>query len=117
MKQVILYSAHKQQVLSTDLSALHQFKYLPMQDMLPLKYSDEIIIQDQVEKIRLPIEKCCWQDNYGNRREILAAFDAQGNFLGVIVKQKHGYRVQRTDGKSRVKDTLAAAFASIRRSN
>lgn len=44
-------------------------------------------------------------------------YDAQGNFLGVIVKQKHGYRVQRTDGKSRVKDTLAAAFASIRRQN
>lgn len=75
MKQVTLYSAHKQQILSTDLSALHQFKYLPMQDMLPIKYSDEIIIQDQVEKIRLPIEKYCWQDNYGNRREILAAFD------------------------------------------
>lgn len=44
-------------------------------------------------------------------------YDSQGNFLGVIVKQKHGYRIQRTDGKSRVKDTLAQAFASIRRSN
>jgi hypothetical protein len=44
-------------------------------------------------------------------------FDASGNFLGVIVKMKKGYRIQRTDGKSRVKDTLAEAFASIRRSN
>lgn len=45
-------------------------------------------------------------------------FDASGNFLGVIVKAGKGkYRVQRVDGKSRIKDSLAEAFASIRRSN
>lgn len=44
-------------------------------------------------------------------------FDASGNFLGVIVKAKTGYRVSRIDGKTRMKATLAEAFASIRRSN
>jgi hypothetical protein len=45
-------------------------------------------------------------------------YDASGTFLGVIVKAGRGkYRVQRVDGKSRLKDSLAAAFASIRRSN
>ena len=44
-------------------------------------------------------------------------FDDRGNFLGLIIKQKDGYRVQRIDGKSRVKKTLAQAFASIARSN
>lgn len=44
-------------------------------------------------------------------------YDLSGNFLGVIVKMKRGYRVVRVDGKTREKDTLAAAFASIKRSN
>lgn len=44
-------------------------------------------------------------------------YDASGQFLGVIVKMKRGYRIVRTDGKTREKDTLAAAFASIKRSN
>lgn len=45
-------------------------------------------------------------------------YDASGQFLGVIVKAGKGkYRVQRTDGKSRLKDSLAAAFASIKRAN
>lgn len=44
-------------------------------------------------------------------------FDDRGNFLGLIIKCKEGYRVQRIDGKSRVKPTLAQAFASIARSN
>lgn len=44
-------------------------------------------------------------------------YDSSDNFLGVIVKMKRGYRVVRVDGKTREKDTLAAAFASIKRSN
>lgn len=45
-------------------------------------------------------------------------FDASGNFLGVIVKAGKGkYRVQRVDGKTRLKDSLADAFASVRRAN
>lgn len=44
-------------------------------------------------------------------------YDPAGNFLGVIVKAKTGYRVQRSDGKSRMKSTLAEAFASIKRAN
>lgn len=44
-------------------------------------------------------------------------YDASGNFLGVIVKAKTGYRVSRIDGKTRMKPTLAEAFASIKRSN
>lgn len=44
-------------------------------------------------------------------------YDPQGNFLGVIVKTKGGYRVTRTDGKSRMKASLAEAFASVRRAN
>lgn len=45
-------------------------------------------------------------------------FDASGNFLGVIVKAGKGkYRVTRVDGKTRLKDSLADAFASVRRAN
>lgn len=44
-------------------------------------------------------------------------FDNRGNFLGLIIKCSEGYRVQRLDGKMRVKKTLAQAFASIARSN
>lgn len=44
-------------------------------------------------------------------------YDDHDNFLGVIVKMKKGYRIVRTDGKTREKSTLAAAFASIKRSN
>lgn len=44
-------------------------------------------------------------------------YDASNNFLGVIVKTKGGYRVTRVDGKSRMKASLAEAFASIKRAN
>lgn len=44
-------------------------------------------------------------------------YDASNNFLGVIVKTKGGYRVTRVDGKSRLKASLAEAFASIKRAN
>ncbi len=44
-------------------------------------------------------------------------YDASNNFLGVIVKTKGGYRVTRVDGKSRLKTSLADAFASIKRAN
>jgi len=44
-------------------------------------------------------------------------YDAGGHFLGVIVKTKGGYRVTRVDGKSRLKGSLAEAFASVRRAN
>lgn len=41
-----------------------------------------------------------------------------GSFIGLIIKVKQGYEVRRfPDGKVRVKKTLAAAFASIKRSN
>jgi hypothetical protein len=44
-------------------------------------------------------------------------YDASNNFIGVIVKTKGGYRVTRVDGKSRLKGSLAEAFASIKRAN
>lgn len=44
-------------------------------------------------------------------------YDSSNNFLGIIVKCSQGYRVQRVDGKSRVKATLKEAFASVARSN
>ena len=44
-------------------------------------------------------------------------YDASNNFLGVIVKAKGGYRITRIDGKTRMKATLAEAFASVRRAN
>jgi hypothetical protein len=44
-------------------------------------------------------------------------YDASNNFIGIIVKCKEGYRIQRVDGKSRVKRTLAEAFSSIKRAN
>lgn len=45
-------------------------------------------------------------------------YDASGAFLGVIVKVGKGkYRVTRIDGKTRLKDSLADAFASVRRAN
>lgn len=44
-------------------------------------------------------------------------FDSSGNFLGVIVKTKGGYRVTRVDGKTRLKTSLADAFSSVKRAN
>ena len=44
-------------------------------------------------------------------------FDDRGNFLGLIIKCSEGYRVQRLDGKCRLKKTLAEAFRSIARVN
>jgi hypothetical protein len=46
-------------------------------------------------------------------------YDSQGNFVGLITKLvEGGYRVQRfPDQKTRVKKTLAQAYASIARVN
>jgi hypothetical protein len=46
-------------------------------------------------------------------------FTDDGAFIGLIVKlPEGGYQVRRfTDGKVRVKATLAQAFATIKRSN
>lgn len=45
-------------------------------------------------------------------------YTQEGRLLGVIYKQQDGnYRVQRMDGKIRVKDKLADAFKSIKRAN
>lgn len=44
-------------------------------------------------------------------------YDASNNFIGVIVKCREGYRIQRVDGKTRIKPTLAQAFRSIARQN
>jgi hypothetical protein len=45
-------------------------------------------------------------------------YDKDGKFLGLIIKVKGGYRVQRfADGKIRHKETLKEAFKSIARAN
>lgn len=46
-------------------------------------------------------------------------YTEDGKILGTVKKldDKQGYRVTRTDGKIRVKPTLAQAYRSIRRSN
>ncbi|WP_391560673.1 hypothetical protein [Robertmurraya sp.] len=44
-------------------------------------------------------------------------YDVSGNFKGLIIKRSEGYLVQRLDGKSRIKKTLAEAFRSIARQN
>lgn len=45
-------------------------------------------------------------------------YSTEGRLLGVILKQQDGsYRVQRIDGKVRVKEKLADAFKSITRAN
>jgi len=51
----------------------------------------------------------------GTRR----VFNDNGEFIGLIVKRPEGgYQVRRfSDGKVRNKDTLAAAFATIKRAN
>lgn len=84
MKQVTLYSAHKQQVMSYDLKALHQFKYIPMQDLLPVYGSDQLLAKSTVEKISLPIELYRWS----NGKEILAAFDEELRELIGISQEK-----------------------------
>ncbi|WP_443698975.1 hypothetical protein [Pseudomonas sp.] len=40
-----------------------------------------------------------------------------GDFRGLIIKRSDGYLVQRLDGKTRIKKTLAAAFKSVARNN
>lgn len=51
--------------------------------------------------------------------DVRHVFDEDGSrLLGVIIKEGRGkYRVQRMDGKVRMKDTLNDAFKTIRRSN
>lgn len=45
-------------------------------------------------------------------------YSPEGILLGVIFKREQGgYRVQRMDGKIRIKDKLSDAFKSIRRAN
>jgi hypothetical protein len=73
VKQVTLYTANKQQVMSYDLKALHQYKYPPMQDLLPVYGSDKVLDKSTVEKISLPIERFCWSSG----KEIFAAFDEE----------------------------------------
>jgi len=70
----------------------------------------KVIIMSQVDSI-----KGSFSPVSGNNTRRM--FDDRGNFLGLIIKQKDGYMVQRIDGKRRLKPTLASAFASIARSN
>lgn len=45
-------------------------------------------------------------------------FDSDGNFLGLVTKlDGGGYRVLRTDGKVRDRDTLKEAYRTVARAN
>lgn len=45
-------------------------------------------------------------------------YDEDGNFLGLISKlEEGGYRVLRTDGKTRTKPSLEEAYRSVARAN
>ncbi len=51
--------------------------------------------------------------------DVRHVFDEEGKkLLGVIIKVGRGkYRVQRVDGKMRMKDSLTDAFKTVRRAN
>jgi len=78
MKQVTLYSAHKQQVMSYDMQYVKQYHYPYTWDILSVRNSDTILDKQEVEVKHLPIERFCWADgNGGYTREIFAAFDEE----------------------------------------
>lgn len=54
-----------------------------------------------------------------NGSNVRIVYTNEGAILGTVTKlgDRKGYRVTRIDGKVRVKQTLADAYKSIRRSN
>lgn len=48
--------------------------------------------------------------------DVRIVYTPEGKILGTVRKLDKGYRVTRVDGKIRVKETLQAAYKSIRRS-
>lgn len=78
MKQVTLYSAHKQQVISYDMQYVQQYHYPYAWDILSVRNSDTILDKQEVEVKHLPIERFCWADGRGGyTREVFAAFDEE----------------------------------------
>ena len=106
MRQVTLYSATKQQVISYDLKSLHQFKYPPIQDLIPVYGSDQVLAKSTVEKISSPIELYRWS----NGREILAAFDEELREL-IGISQDKFERDVKTATDRRVKHQYAQLLA------
>lgn len=54
-----------------------------------------------------------------NGSNVRIVYTPDGKILGTVTKlsDKRGYKVTRTDGKVRYKETLSAAYKSIRRSS
>lgn len=73
MKQVTLYSAHKQQVISYDMQYVKQYHYPYTWDILSVRNSDTILDKQEVEIKHLPIERFCWSGG----KEVFAAFDEE----------------------------------------
>lgn len=73
MKQVTLYSATKQYVMSYDMQSIQQYHYPSMMDILSVRNSDVLLDKQEVEIKHLPVERFCWS----NGKEIFAAFDEE----------------------------------------
>lgn len=73
MKQVTLYSATKQHVMSYDMQSVQQCHYPNMMDILPVRNSDVLLDKQEVEIKHLPVERFCWS----NGKEIFVAFDEE----------------------------------------
>lgn len=77
MKQVTLYSANKQSVMSYDMQTVKQYHQIPQQ-FIPVFNSSIILDKLEVEIKHIPIERFCWADGKGGRtREVFAAFDEE----------------------------------------
>lgn len=72
MKEVTLYSANKQSVMSYDMQTIKQYHQMPQQ-ILPVRNSSIILDKQEVEIKHLPIERFCWASG----KEIFAAFDEE----------------------------------------
>lgn len=68
--------------------------------------------------IIMAIQKAVGHFSEAAGNTVRRVYTPEGTLLGVIRKLSKGYKIYRvTDGKERIKPTLAEAFKSIRRSN
>lgn len=77
MKPITLYSTSKQVVQSYDMQFVQQYQYPSLQEAICVRNSDILLDKQEVEVKHLPIERFCWGNEKGMRREIFAAFDEE----------------------------------------
>lgn len=77
MKQVTLYTAQKKIVQSYDMRTIPQYHYPPIQDLIPVRRSSELLDKQDIQIDNLPVERFMWANDNGVYREVYAAFDKE----------------------------------------